>query len=224
MYLSVEERERMKSALISHYADYYVAQKQKDFVPVQSTEAASPMPDGIFLRESAPGAGVPAAPTVFNDAAAYQDGVQEFYAVWPQWCNLAEQIDWVKTFPVELKGKVLRDLDFFEDLLHLDIGNLYTKLEVGKTPHPVYGYMFSMAETHMGRSLASSLPERINSAAALILTEGRTLLKDHHLEMCTILRINKKFVRYMKKKHPEIATQLIGKHMANLASKKSKKN
>ena len=54
--------------------------------------------------------------------------------------------------------------------------------------------------------LPSASSERINSVAVAkqVLTEGRTLLSEEELEMVVVLRVNKKFMAYMKEKHPEI--------------------
>jgi hypothetical protein len=59
-----------------------------------------------------------------------------------------------------------------------------------------------MAMAALGANLSASFPERINSAAKLILTPGRSGLPDLCLERCVILRINKKFIYHMKEKWP----------------------
>ena len=40
--------------------------------------------------------------------------------------------------------------------------------------------------------------------AKQVLTEGRTSLSEEELEMVVVLRVNKKFMAYVKEKHPEI--------------------
>ena len=57
-----------------------------------------------------------------------------------------------------------------------------------------FGMFPRMAMAALGANLSASFPERINSAAKLILTPGRSGLPDLCLERCVILRINKKFI------------------------------
>ena len=61
-----------------------------------------------------------------------------------------------------------------------------------------------MQYAYCGDNMASSFCERINSVAKQVLTEGRTSLSEEELEMVVVLRVNKKFMAYMKEKHPEI--------------------
>ena len=65
-----------------------------------------------------------------------------------------------------------------------------------------FGMFPRMAMAALGANLSASFPERINSAAKLILTPGRSGLPDLCLERCVILRINKKFIYHMKEKWP----------------------
>ena len=55
--------------------------------------------------------------------------------------------------------------------------------------------------------LASSYAERVNSAAKLILTKGNTLLAEEEINMCTVLRMNRSFMEFMRKYHPDAAKQ-----------------
>jgi hypothetical protein len=47
--------------------------------------------------------------------------------------------------------------------------------------------------------LASSYAESIKSAANLILTKGNTLLAEEEIKMCTVLRMNRSFMEFMRK-------------------------
>ena len=73
-----------------------------------------------------------------------------------------------------------------------------------------YGFLPYMA-THsrgsVGSLLASSYAERINSAANLILTKGNTVLAEEEINMCTVLRMNRRFMEFMRKYHPDAANQ-----------------
>ena len=127
----------------------------------------------------------------------------------------------MQSFPKDLVGKKLEDIDFLDDLLHLNIGELYAGFDSG--PDAEYGYMFSYAMTVLGRSLASSYAERINSAVALIVTNGRTLLGKELLEMCVLLRMNRQFMQYMKATYPEITLELVSMHADKVAAQQSAK-
>ena len=50
--------------------------------------------------------------------------------------------------------------------------------------------------------MASSFCERINSCANLVLTEGNTWLSDEEMEMLVMLRMNKRFIAFMRKYYP----------------------
>ena len=65
-----------------------------------------------------------------------------------------------------------------------------------------------MQYAYCGDNMASSFCERINSVAKAVLTEGRTFLSEEELELVVVLRVNKKFMAYMKAKHPEIVRQV----------------
>jgi hypothetical protein len=54
----------------------------------------------------------------------------------------------------------------------------------------------------VGSLLASSYAERVNSAANLILTKGNTLLAEEEINMCTVLRMNRSFMEFMRKVTP----------------------
>jgi hypothetical protein len=73
-----------------------------------------------------------------------------------------------------------------------------------------YGFLPYMA-THsrgsVGSLLASSYAERINSAANLILTKGNTVLAEEEINMCTVLRMNRRFMEFMREYHPDAANQ-----------------
>ena len=61
-------------------------------------------------------------------------------------------------------------------------------------------------EVQVGSVLASSYAERVNSAANLILNKD-TLLAEEEINMCTVLRMNRGFMEFMRKYHPDAANQ-----------------
>ena len=54
---------------------------------------------------------------------------------------------------------------------------------------------------------AESFIERIFSCAGVVMDEGNTLLSDDYLEKLTLLRMNKKFMGFMRAHHNDIAQQ-----------------
>ena len=56
----------------------------------------------------------------------------------------------------------------------------------------------------IGALLASGFAERVNSAANLILTKGNTLLSDEKVNMLVVLRMNRDFMKYMRKYYAHI--------------------
>ena len=40
-----------------------------------------------------------------------------------------------------------------------------------------------------------------------ILTKGNTLLAEEEINMCTVLRMNRRFMEFMRKYHPDAANQ-----------------
>ena len=63
------------------------------------------------------------------------------------------------------------------------------------------GYLPPLSETLLGSMLASSYVERVNSQAKLVMTTGRTLVAADELAMVVMLRINRRFMAYMKEKY-----------------------
>ena len=87
-----------------------------------------------------------------------------------------------------------------------DVSSIYPQgpghLEDGFLP-----YMATQSRGFVSSLLASSYAERVNSAAKLILTKGNTLLAEEEINMCTVLRMNRRFMEFMRKYHPEAANQ-----------------
>jgi len=94
------------------------------------------------------------------------------------------------------------------DLMDADLGRVLNILKNDDPDASQYGFLPYMA-THsrgsVGSLLASSYAERINSAANLILTKGNTVLAEEEINMpvCTVLRMNRRFMEFMRKYHPD---------------------
>ena len=68
----------------------------------------------------------------------------------------------------------------------------------------MYGHLPKMAEKLLGSPHAASHAEIMNSAGKLLMPAGRTFLGDDELEIRVFLRMNKKFMMYMKKYYPQV--------------------
>ena len=66
----------------------------------------------------------------------------------------------------------------------------------------------------IGTCGASSFRERVNSYAYAdgIVTKGSTLLGDDEIGMLAILRMNKKFMSFMRRHNPDLKNQLPSAH------------
>ena len=74
----------------------------------------------------------------------------------------------------------------------------------------VLGYLLQMATTSrgsIGAYLASSFCGRINSAANQVVIKEITLLSDEEVSMLVVLRMNRRFMAYMREHHPEVSQQ-----------------
>ena len=82
-------------------------------------------------------------------------------------------------------------------------------INADKSGH-LFGYLPKMATTSKGSialNTAVSFCERINSAANQTVTKGNTLLGSDEVNMLTVLRVNRKFMAYMRKRHPRASEQ-----------------
>ena len=132
----------------------------------------------------------------------FREEAHRCFKVWRR-----HQIGWVKEFPEE---NLSHPLDM-SDLMALDIGPMYRKLEQEK----VYGYLPLMAGCstgQIGALNAESFCERTLSCASNVLTEGNTLLGDEELEMLVVLRMNRRFMEFMRQNYPQLVEDLVAKH------------
>ena len=142
-------------------------------------------------------------------------GAVEFKRVFRGW--MTQNVDWQKEFKDEklpAHGAVLTDEDVM-DLMNCDVGPLYLKLggmmETKKAVGPdgeavqevrsVFGLlplMASCSDGQIGALNAESFAERVISGANLVMTDGNTLFDDKVLEMLVVLRMNRKFMLFMR--------------------------
>ena len=74
----------------------------------------------------------------------------------------------------------------------------------------LYGYLPEMAscsEGEVGCLNAKGFSERILSHANDVMDKGNTLLGDEELEMLTVLRVNRKFMEFMRANYNHISLQ-----------------
>ena len=109
-------------------------------------------------------------------------------------------MDWKGSFPDELAGKGPSQLQP-QDLMRLDYGKVMAAIDGNEGR---YGFISKMAECRLGAPHASGYPERMNALGKYLMSEGRTLIGDEELEMLVVLRMNRKFMEYMKKKYPKV--------------------
>ena len=91
-----------------------------------------------------------------------------------------------------------------------DITLIFKNMTFEDTDSTMYDFLPYIATHFVGTFLASSYAERINSAANLILTKGNSLLDDAEIDMCTVLRMNREFMAFMRFYFPEVAHQTFG--------------
>ena len=119
-----------------------------------------------------------------------------------------KEMDWRARFPAELpmppknaEGK-LPPLDLVTDLMRLNVGPLYSSLIADDPDRATFGYIPLMAgcsEGNIGALMAESFCERGLSVANDVMVDGNTLLSDEELEMIVVLRMNRSFMRYMRR-------------------------
>ena len=158
----------------------------------------------------------------FTDGDIDQDGVwisklprmdddiaDEFHAAYAKWTDM--KVDWVATYPEELAG-VVASVHPLHDLFDLDLGILLKQIEEREARRTIkgklrrYGHLPSMAKCMLSVRMASSFSERLNSAAKMVMSNGRTTLSDRMIEMLSVLRMNRAFVEHMYKYHPYLLT------------------
>jgi hypothetical protein len=145
------------------------------------------------------------APVIVIDERASL--VLEFKRVFKRYRHAVQSINWLELYPDQ---ELPECPDILKDLREVDLGVIFKKLVAEDPDRSKYGWLPIMA-THsrasVGSLLASSYVERINSAANLIVTKGNTVLSDEDIDMCTTLRMNKNFMKFMRDNYNDISMQ-----------------
>jgi hypothetical protein len=127
--------------------------------------------------------------------------MKEFEKVFSKWRRQA--IPWGELYPNEANLRVEKP-DLIDDLMHLDMGVVYNSLlkqpEFGSLP-----LMASCSRGQLGNLNAESFCERILSCVNTVVTPGNTLLSDEEIEMIVVLRMNRKFMKFMRMHYSHLA-------------------
>jgi len=81
-----------------------------------------------------------------------------------------------------------------EDLMLVDYSKVITWFEGQNTQHEL-GFFPLLAKRDLADNLSSSFVERVNSAAELVMGNGRTLLHEDELGKLVVLRINREAIK-----------------------------
>ena len=127
---------------------------------------------------------------------------EEFDSVYKRYKNACKALSWKELFPNLPWAKTGFEFPF--SLWDVDMGCVMKKL-IKQDPHKKqFGHLPMMAVASrgsIGGFLASSFCERINSCANLILTDGNSLLSPDEINMLVTLRMNRKFMQFMRQNH-----------------------
>ena len=100
----------------------------------------------------------------------------------------------------------------WRQLWEVDMGVIMREIKEEDKQGTLFGYLPKMAMASkgcIGALMASSFCERINSQANLILTEGNTWLSDEEMEKLVVLRMNRKFMSFMRKYYPNAVGEAV---------------
>ena len=92
-------------------------------------------------------------------------------------------------------------LDIFEDLMPLNPSRVYKCMIKNDPDRSKFGHIPLMAagsKGSIGFLPSQSFCERVNSIAKDVMTDAHTLMSDEELEMLVVLRMNRKFMEYMR--------------------------
>ena len=119
----------------------------------------------------------------------------------------------------ELKDKDPASLDLVGDLMNKDVGMVYRKIIETDPLRRSYGYIPLMAlssPAQIGALMAESFCERVISCGNLVVNDGNTLLSDGHVEKATVLRMNRKFMEFMRANYNAVSRQMFGASVVDM--------
>lgn len=133
---------------------------------------------------------------------------QEYKRVASKWVKL--EVDWSQHYP-DMPEKP----DIISDLMGLDIGKLYKKLETekdskGRSKYGLLPVMASCSYGQLGALNAESYAERVNSIGKLVCAEGNSLLSEEEVTMLVVLRMNRSFMKHMREHYGKYVREAFG--------------
>ena len=72
--------------------------------------------------------------------------------------------------------------------------------------------MTTASKASIGALLASSFCERINSGANIVLHDGNLKMSEDEINKLTVLRMNKDFMKCMRKTYPDVTLEDLRRH------------
>ena len=136
-------------------------------------------------------------------------------------------VDWRAEFPAAGLPPRPAPLDIFKDLMRLNPGKVYQRLEKTDEGRQKYGLIPQMAggsKGCIGFLPAASFCEQVNSVAKDVMTDAHTLMGVEALEMLVVLRINRNFMEYMRSKYQHLTKQQFGMTVVELLDNAKKRN
>ena len=119
-------------------------------------------------------------------------------------------------FAAEFDNKDLEKPDLMA-LMDLPMGKVYRKLEERAGEFGHLPLMAAGSTGQIGALLSESFCERVLSCANDVMTDGNTLLADEELEMLVVLRMNRDFMKRMRKKYPRLSRQQFKQTVVRVA-------
>jgi hypothetical protein len=139
---------------------------------------------------------------------------EAFKKVFKYWRNY--KVNWHDLYA---EKKLPKESDLIGDLIGIDIGNLYKKLEKDKKCG-LLPLMASCSKGQLGALNAEGYAEHCNSVGKQVLSEGNTLLSNEGIEMLMVLRMNKGFMIHMRENYwatvQEILAPLLSQMLMTL--------
>jgi hypothetical protein len=133
---------------------------------------------------------------------------EEFDACYKRYKKKFAALNWKEAFPEvwETAADDGKEVDFPFDLWAVDMSGCFETFKIEDPDKKLYGHLPMMAigsVGSIGAFLASSFCERINSAANLVVTDGNSLLATDEIDMLVCLRMNREYMKFMRKNHQQ---------------------
>ena len=100
------------------------------------------------------------------------------------------------------------EINVLGDLWKADMGKILKEKFIDIDPEKEkFGFLPKMATASkgsIGALLASGFAERIISAGNQLCTKVNSLLSPEEINMCVVLRMNRKFMAFMRKHHADL--------------------